>query len=1544
MTSWLLLKNEQEGRGEAVAIKGLEAASNLPESDVDRLVVAKAVFNGDSSGDAAKSLARGGGVALRLLARQYRNVWEAAPLKKLSVETLTPLSGSYDGDSADLLYALVTFLSLAQDSDLIQALQRDFAATGTLDSKGVVGPVNAVVLKVEAAIQKLPRGSIVFYPHHRPEGETRWVDETLIVRARDRGIELQAVEFIEEALAALGIEVLGPRRDQSPYRALSTYQVEHSHIFFGRDDQVTEFLDRLQQAAEAKRPGGLVEAASGAGKSSFVQAGLLARLRILPRKAHTPVEYAVWQPRLAGASQATEIDEGVLAKSVLLNWKTHAGVNSTGFSGLNDLEDIHKLEDLGARLGKTALDDRILVWVVDQFEELFTQRYTDAARVAFARFLAQLQAMGVWVIGTLRTEFKSRFMALADEQGKPLLVDVFKNLMFPLARMPVEALGQMITEPARVAGVSFETRADGVRLDALLRQDALGADSMPLVGYALNELWLKKKLPDKPDQLGRKTPQLTFEAYKAICGGEERGGIRRVLGIEAERAFETLPQEARDELPRLLDALAVPLEGEEKETARPADLAQWEEGTPGWHLVEALREKRLLITEPATETTPAQVRVVHEALFEEWVKARKHLVNSRETRVQIKRLTAKCVEWSSRSGPMLTSAGDLESAAQLRPELARRPGLQYVLDFVNLSLQRSQEAQEQALREVTVQLRARMASAIEPIVQLPSTVFQDHQLWFPKLHRVDVDTSTDSVDSARAQTVLNVAVVTAEAGWGKSALARYIALSALENRPRHFIPEMLERLVRKANFALYLDLSVRPPPSVLWSESAQEFLQFHLQRLGLLVGEIATLIGLLSNRECAIILDAVEDLTLWVNDTQSDGASSPAHFFAQVLSELYAIAPLARIVIFSRPAALSIVKESLDAARRDTGFFNFRRLTRWDIERIAATGYLTADSGVIDQVAATAVTPGLADIISPLLVGPLLRYGAVNGATGKSSVSILMNLARRMLSDAESNFGVDVLSALAWIADASLSERTLELLLPEFPEAIPNLPPEVEDPGLTPALGELAAERTILSRSEDGYIQFAHARYRDFFAARHAAAYSNHSEIAALALDANTSQIGVWAVALSVAEKAESAIAELFNDVNSVCIIARCLGERRGARFRSDRLVRLISNHLTRAPLSARIELLQTLLAYPSLGLGADSMKCLNAFVVLDSMETEVALNDTSGFVQASLEESASIHVERFGSCNTFALYLTGDRKGVIECFFSPSSSKAIPGISWRAGSLSIQTRGPAAFDLSPFHAVPEIAALKWISELVQGLQLGEIRAATDVCRVHGGDHGWKLLCAALQLEVLAQLSFGHDGELDDEIELTFESVLKVLNSVPPSFAPAFAIGMCNALYCHLDGNRLEIWREEILAKRSVAVSAQIEIVIRAESRINAGRVVEDQIDDAVLRSVLTSRINDLTTEPLIRGSSEKPSPLLRRTISTHGSIVHKLKAKETGGRQAYYFVLVPPSLEAAFMSAIDGDGNIDLEDFGLVVASNFGESPSEEVKGFLSKDYGFDL
>lgn len=87
-----------------------------------------------------------------------------------------------------------------------------------------------------------------------------------------------------------------------------------------------------------------------------------------------------------------------------------------------------------------------------------------------------------------------------------------------------------------------------------------------------------------------------------------------------------------------------------------------------------------------------------------------------------------------------------------------------------------------------------------------------------------------------------------------------------------------------------------------------------------------------------------------------------------------------------------------------------------------------------------------------------------------------------------------------------------------------------------------------------------------------------------------------------------------------------------------------------------------------------------------------------------------------------------------------------------------------------------------------------------------------------------------------------------------------------------------------------------------------------------------------------------KPPVLSEEEIARSGHLIHRLKAKDTSGRWAYYFVYVPQENEAAFLRSIEGDGTIELERYGQVVASCFGETPTREVLEYLRRTYGFSV
>jgi WD40 repeat protein len=83
--------------------------------------------------------------------------------------------------------------------------------------------------------------------------------------------------------------------------------------------------------------------------------------------------------------------------------------------------------------------------------------------------------------------------------------------------------------------------------------------------------------------------------------------------------------------------------------------------------------RALLITEAPTESASAKVRVVHEALFDGWDRAKDLLERSRDRRTQLKRLQSYCEHWMLRGkveDELLSSASDLELAESLRHTLS----------------------------------------------------------------------------------------------------------------------------------------------------------------------------------------------------------------------------------------------------------------------------------------------------------------------------------------------------------------------------------------------------------------------------------------------------------------------------------------------------------------------------------------------------------------------------------------------------------------------------------------------------------------------------------------------------------------------------------------------------------------------------------------------------------------------------------------------------------------------------------------------------------
>ena len=385
----------------------------------------------------------------------------------------------------------------------------------------------------------------------------------------------------------------------SPFRGLKSFEYEHRSIYFGRDQAKRQLLHQLAQQVEAGVAFIMVSAMSGSGKSSLVKAGLLPMLESY--KAIGDVVLAPWtvmRPNDAstdpvlGLAKALLRPKGMAAAAIDdeidLDWVTEALRNSPGLLKPFLQSALSSMAEGG---------EARLVVVVDQFEELFSnQHFPQQAREQFINALEALARSGlVWVIATMRSDF------LHQVEPFPTLVGLMSgNGQYHLARPREDELLQMIREPARIAGLSFE-QGTTEGLDQRLMEDAArDLGSLPLLEFTLDALYER-----------RDGTMLTFAAYDAI------GGIEGAVADRAERVFLDLPQAAQGSFEHVFRML-VTVDPESRGVSSRRALRRQLEDAPGaLQLIEAFVDGHLLVSDVGQDDE-AVVWVAHEALLRVW--------------------------------------------------------------------------------------------------------------------------------------------------------------------------------------------------------------------------------------------------------------------------------------------------------------------------------------------------------------------------------------------------------------------------------------------------------------------------------------------------------------------------------------------------------------------------------------------------------------------------------------------------------------------------------------------------------------------------------------------------------------------------------------------------------------------------------------------------------------------------------------------------------------------------------------------------------------
>ena len=77
--------------------------------------------------------------------------------------------------------------------------------------------------------------------------------------------------------------------------------------------------------------------------------------------------------------------------------------------------------------------------------------------------------------------------------------------------------------------------------------------------------------------------------------------------------------------------------------------------------------------------------------------------------------------------------------------------------------------------------------------------------------------------------------------------------------------------------------------------------------------------------------------------------------------------------------------------------------------------------------------------------------------------------------------------------------------------------------------------------------------------------------------------------------------------------------------------------------------------------------------------------------------------------------------------------------------------------------------------------------------------------------------------------------------------------------------------------------------------------------------------------------------------LVSKGSVpIYFVTCKDAGGKQAYAYLISTPEKMRMYENARAGD--FDLNDYGKIIASGFGKTPSAEDKKMLKAKYGIDI
>jgi hypothetical protein len=314
----------------------------------------------------------------------------------------------------------------------------------------------------------------------------------------------------------------GQTDDTCPYQGLEAFDEEHAEFFFGRERDVQRLLEKLKGTRFLA-----VLGASGSGKSSLVRAGLIPALKAgtLPHSEAWTI--CVFKPGSRPLSSLT-------AKLLHLS-SAKESMQTTLDQMAKDERTLH----LAVALALADKPAGRIVWVIDQFEEVFTLCSDEKERASFLGNLIYASSIPdgqSTVLLTMRADFLPKCAAWPDLAAR------LAAQQFLVSPMDADMLRHAVEEPARRVRLSFNPGL----VDIILGDVASEPGALPLLEHALLELWKR-----------RRDHTLTLDGYR------ESGGVKGAIAKTAEETFKNFSPDEQAIVRRIMLRLTKLGEGTE---------------------------------------------------------------------------------------------------------------------------------------------------------------------------------------------------------------------------------------------------------------------------------------------------------------------------------------------------------------------------------------------------------------------------------------------------------------------------------------------------------------------------------------------------------------------------------------------------------------------------------------------------------------------------------------------------------------------------------------------------------------------------------------------------------------------------------------------------------------------------------------------------------------------------------------------------------------------------------------------------------------------